>query len=74
MPALETTYYIVGIVFMGLMLLITVIGVVAVLVIRNKLVAIHKRVEERLNTVSEWAERGEAVADAINGVRRAVKK
>lgn len=68
MTGLETTFYVIAIIFMSLMLLIGVTIVAAILVIRAKVVAIQNRVEERLNTAQEWAEKGEAVFGAIKKV------
>lgn len=74
MTGLETTFYIVGIVFMGLMLLLTLVVGIAVLVIRNKVIAIHRQIEERLASVNEWVEKGEAVVGAIKKVSHKAKK
>jgi hypothetical protein len=65
MSDLQTAYYIIGIIFMGLMLLIGLVTVVAVLVIRSKINAIHQRIEDRLGQVADWAEKGSAVFGAI---------
>jgi hypothetical protein len=74
MSDLQTAYYIVGIVFMGLMLLIGVIAVIALLVIRVKINAIHQRIEDRLGQVADWAEKGTAVLGAIKKVTGKPKK
>lgn len=70
MTGLETAFYIIGIVFMSLMLLLMAIGVVAILVIRSKIVALHKSVDEKLNFFHDWAGRGEAVLGAIKKVAK----
>lgn len=72
MTDLQTAYYIVGIVFMGLALLILLVMLVAVLVIRSKINAIHQRIDERLGQITDWAEKGGAVLGALKKV--AVKK
>jgi hypothetical protein len=74
MSDLQTAFYIIGIIFMSLMLILTLVTGLAVLVIRNKIVAIQNDVEARLATVSEWAGRGEAVVGAIKKVSRKNKK
>lgn len=71
MTGLETAFYVIGIVFMSLMLLIAVVTGIAVLVIRSKINAIHKRIDERLSAVSEWVEKGEA---AIGAIKKATHK
>lgn len=74
MTDLQTAFYIVGIVYMSLMLLIMLVIGLAVLVIRAKIVAIHRHVEDRLASVNEWAEKGEAVIGAIKKVTNNKKK
>jgi len=70
---LQTTYYIIGIVFMSLMLLLGLIGIIALLVIRAKITAIHRRVEERLEVVTDWADKSGAVLDVMKKVTRSQK-
>jgi Na+-transporting methylmalonyl-CoA/oxaloacetate decarboxylase gamma subunit len=74
MSDLQTAFYIIAIIFMSLMLLIGLVSAIAILVIRAKIVAIHKHVEERLSTAQEWAEKGEAVLGAIKKVARKPKR
>ncbi|GEM_PF-1164276 len=73
MSDLQTTYYIIGIVFMSLMLLLGLIGIIALLVIRAKITAIHRRVEERLEVVTDWADKSGAVLDVMKKVTRSQK-
>ena len=68
MSDLQTAFYIVGIVFMGLMLLIMLFLAFAVVVIRSKIVAIHRHVEERVATVTNLVEKSEAVIGAVKKV------
>jgi len=68
MSDLQTAFYIVSIVFMGLMLLITLVLVVTVVVIRVKIVAIHRHIEDKLSQVINWTEKGSAVIEAIKKV------
>jgi hypothetical protein len=70
MTGLETAFYIIGIVFMSLTLLLMVIGVIAILVIRSKIAALHKSVEEKLNVFHDWTGKGEAVLGAIKKVAK----
>lgn len=74
MTGLETAFDIIGIIFMSLMLLIGTIALVAVLVIRSKIVAIHHQIEERVNSVTDWVEKGEAAIGAIKKVTHKSKK
>jgi hypothetical protein len=71
---LQTAYYIIGIVFMGLMLLLGLVTLIAVLVIRSKVVAIHQRIDERLTNIMNWAEKGNAVFETLKGVKSKTKK
>lgn len=74
MTDLQTAFYIVSIVFMGLMLLITLVLVVTVVVIRIKIVAIHRHIEEKLGQVVNWAEKGISVIETIKKVTHNQKK
>lgn len=68
MSDLQTTFYIIGIIFMSLMLLMGLVTVAAVLVIRKKIAHIHDRIEDKLSmitTISGLAEKGGAVLGAI---------
>ena len=52
---LETAFYIIGIIFMSLMLLLMLGLVIAVLVIRAKINAIHKQIDDKLHLIGTWA-------------------
>lgn len=65
---LQDTYYIIGIVFMSLMMLLMIIGVVAVLVIKAKINAIHRKIEEKINMVSNIAHAGAELAGAAKNI------
>ena len=76
MSDLQTTYYVIAIIFMSLMLLIGLIIVVAVLVIRKKIATIHDRIEDKLamiTTIGGLAEKGGAVLGAIKKASRQSK-
>ena len=62
MTGLQETFYIISIVFMGLMFVIIVALVVAVFVIKNKINHIQRTIESRINTVTHLAERGSELA------------
>jgi hypothetical protein len=68
MSDLQTAYYIIAIVFMGLMLLLGLVIALAVIVIRSKIVGIHKQVEAKIGQVSQWAETGTSVISALKKV------
>ena len=68
---LQTAFYVVGIVFMGLMLILFVVLLIAVLVIRAKVNAIHRHVEEKLGAALSFFEGG---AILVNKVKRATNK
>jgi hypothetical protein len=68
MTGLQEAFYIVGIVFMGLML-------ITVLKIRSKINRIHDQIEAKLDTVTMVAEKGGALAGlAAKQVARKAKK
>ena len=76
MSDLQTTYYILGIIFMSIMLLIGLVVVISVLVIRKKIAAIHDRIEEKLSmitTIGGLAEKGGAVLGALKKASRQSK-
>ena len=68
---LETTFYIVGIIYMGLMIIILIALLAAVLVIRAKVNAIHRHVEERLGAALQLFEDGSKI---VHKVKDAVGK
>jgi len=68
MPGLQTAYYIIAIVFMGVIFLLLLIGVIAVLRIRAKINAIHARIEERIELVTDLATTGGAVLGTLKKV------
>jgi len=65
MPGLEAAFYIIGIIFMGLMLILLIALVTAVFVIRAKINNIHKIVEDKLNNLTHIVERGGEIAGAV---------
>jgi hypothetical protein len=71
MPGLEMAFYIVGIVFMGVMLILVFALLTAVLVIKAKVNHMHKMVSEKVDNVKDVA----AKLTAIFGtVRHFVKR
>jgi hypothetical protein len=75
MSGLQEAFYIVGIVFMGLALLL-IIGLLAgVFIIKGKINRIHDNIEDKINSVTHIAERsGEIAAIASGTVARSAKK
>jgi len=75
MPGLQEAFYIIAIVFMGVMFVLIISVVVAVFVIRNKVVRIERAIEAKINTVTTIAEKsGEIAALATGGIVRKAKK
>jgi hypothetical protein len=74
MTGLETTYYIVGIVFMVAALMVLLGIVTALFVIRNKVVTLEKTVQEKVHGVTQNVEKVVEIANAVREVARAVKK
>ena len=67
---LQSTFYVVGIICMSLILLLLVAGVVSVFVIRARLNAIHKMVEENVRAVGAIAGFG---ADSAAKIKNTIK-
>jgi hypothetical protein len=65
---LQSTFYIIGIVFMSLMLILFLALVIAVFVIRAKVVAIHKLIDDKLSLVTDLGAKGAAVFKSIKKV------
>jgi hypothetical protein len=75
MPGLQEAFYIIAIVFMGLMFIMLLALVIAVFVIRSKVNKIQRQIEERINMVTNIAEKGgELAAAAVGGVARKARR
>jgi hypothetical protein len=68
MPGLEQAFYIVGLVFMGLMLIILLGVLAAVLVIRKKIESLRDAVQEKVGGVLSVAVKGAAIAKTVGNV------
>lgn len=62
---LQTAFYVVGLIYMGLMLVLFLILVVAVLVIRAKVNAIHRYIEEKLSVALGLIEGGTKIVNKV---------
>lgn len=60
---LQTAFYIIGIIFMSLMLLLTIGIIVAIMVLRAKINAIHRQIDEKLSIFTNIAHTGAEVVD-----------
>ena len=74
MTDLQTTFYIVGIVFMSLALVLTIVIAASVLVIKKKISALHDSIEAKLQTVTSFAGKGAAVVETLKKVSGVVKR
>lgn len=75
MPGLQEAFYIIAIVFMGVMFILIIALVTAVFVIRSKVNKIQRTIEDKINTVTTIAEKtGEVAALATGGVVRRAKR
>jgi len=75
MTGLQEAFYIIGIVFMGVMFILIIALVAAVFVIRSKVNKIQYAIESKINTVTSIAEKGgEIAALATGGIVRKAKK
>lgn len=54
---LQTTFYILGIIFMAVMLILVFAILIAVLVIKAKVNKVHRMIDEKVNTVKNVAEK-----------------
>lgn len=75
MNGLEQAFYIIAIVFMSVMFILIIALVVSVIMIRNRIVKIQHHIEQRINSVTNIAEKGgELAAAAVSGVAKKAKK
>jgi hypothetical protein len=75
MSGLQEAFYIVGIVFMGIMLVLIFSLVVGVFIIKGKINRIHDNIEDKINSITHLAGRGgELAALATNTVARGARK
>jgi hypothetical protein len=68
MDGLQQTFYILGIIFMSVMLVLVALLLVSVVIIRNKINRIHDNVEDKINSISNIAEKGGELAALATGV------
>lgn len=74
MSDLQTTFYVMAIIFMGVMFLMLLGILAAVLVIRAKVNAIHARIEEKIEQITGLAEKGTAVIGSLKKAAGKVKR
>lgn len=60
---LEEVFYIMAIIYMGIMFIIMIALLVATLVIKHKVHVIQRSIEERLSTIVQAVQVGEAIVD-----------
>ena len=65
---LESVFYVMGIVFMALMFILLTILVVAVLVIRAKINAIHRHIEDKFEHIVSLVESGSKIVAGVRSV------
>jgi cell division protein FtsL len=75
MTGLQEAFYIIAIVFMGVMFILIIALVIAVFVIRSKVNHIQQTIEDKVHTVTTIAEKGgEIAALAAGGAVRKAKR
>jgi hypothetical protein len=75
MSGLEQSFYILGIIFMTVMLVLIATILISVIVIRNKINRIHDNIEDKIDSLTQIAERGgELAAIATGAVAKKAKK
>jgi uncharacterized membrane protein len=72
MSGLQETFYILGIIFMVIMLLLIIGLVVGVFIIKGKINRIHDNIENKINSATYLAEKGGELAALASG--KVVKK
>jgi len=60
---LQDTFYIMGIVYMGIMFILMIAITIAIFVIKHKIQLIQRSIEEKLSTVMNAVHIGEAIVD-----------
>lgn len=73
MSGLEQSYYIIGIVFMSVVLVLITVIVVSLVVIRNKVVALEKNVADKLHAAVKLPEKIVEIATAVQELGKAIK-
>lgn len=73
MSGLETSFYIVGLIFMSVLLVLIAFMVAALIVIRNKVVALEKTVHEKLHSAAKLPNMMVEIANAVREVAKATK-
>lgn len=73
MDGLEQAFYIIAIIFMSISLLLIISIVTAVIVIRNKVIALEKLIQAKLDAATRVPNKVVEIANAVKEVARAVK-
>lgn len=68
MTDLQTAFYIIAIVFMGISLILLGVMVTAVLVIRTKVTHLHRQLDDKLNYITGITDKGSAIIGALKKV------
>jgi len=70
MTGLQEAFYIVALVYMGLSLLLVLAIVIAMAVIRKKIVSLEKMIKDKLDIVSSLPATIEAVISGVKGIAK----
>ncbi len=62
---LQDTFYVIGIVYMGIGLLLMLALVIAVFMIKAKINAIHRRIEDKFNDLTQIIQAGEKIYHSV---------
>jgi cell division protein FtsL len=74
MTGLEEAFYIIAIIFMGVVFILIIALVTAVFVIKAKINKIHDTIEEKVNSLTNLAEAGGKISAAAAIVAKKAKK
>ena len=64
---LENTFYILAIIVMVISLILLIALVIAVFVIRNKVITIEKQIQDKIDEITNFAGRGGEIVAAVGG-------
>ncbi len=73
MSGLEQSYFIIGIIFMSVMLILITVIVVAMITIRNRLVSLERNVTDKLHTIAKIPETIVDIVDAFKDLKKSSK-
>jgi len=75
MVDVQTTYYVMGIIFMSIMFAIMIGIIILLLYIKNKISQIHQQITDKIDMVSSVAQSGSEIASGgVRIINEAIKR